>query len=93
MKELSKSYKLKSFIDPKMADLIKLLDNNGKSAVYKGVNIHAIYHYIDMIGATTKCTTSGQCSHHFDPSSSINNDTAYLQPVIAALCMRQKSIC
>ena len=30
--------------------------------------------------------------HHFGPPSSINNDTETIQPVIAALHMRQKSI-
>ena len=45
-----------------------------------------------MIGYTTSLTTSGQRSHHFVTLYSINNDTAYLQPVIADLCMRQKSI-
>ena len=46
-----------------------------------------------MIGAPTKLTTSIQCSHHFVPSSSINNDTEYLKLFIAALRMRQKIIC
>ena len=34
-----------------MTDIITLLDNNGKSAVYIGGNIHGIYHYLEMIGA------------------------------------------
>ena len=38
-------------------------------------------------------TTSSQLSHHFSPSSSRNDDAATLQIVIAALRMRQKSIC
>ena len=67
MKVLSKSDKLKVFISPKMTDLIKLLDNNRKSAVYTGRNINGIYIYLDMIGATTTLTTSVQCSHHFGP--------------------------
>ena len=46
-----------------------------------------------MIGAPTTLTASGQHSHHFSPSSSINNDAAYLQTVIAALRTRQNSIC
>ena len=46
-----------------------------------------------MIGAPTTLNTSGHRSHHFNPSSSRNNDAATLQPVIAALRMRQKSIC
>ena len=36
---------------------------------------------------------SGHCSHHFGPSSSINNYAATLQKVIAALRTRQKIIC
>ena len=46
-----------------------------------------------MIGSPTTLTTSGQRSHHFIPSSSINNYEATLQPFIAALHMIQKSIC
>ena len=46
-----------------------------------------------MIGAQTTLTTSGHHYHHFGPLSSSNNDTETLQPVIAALRMRQKSIC
>ena len=38
-------------------------------------------------------TTSGHRSHHFVSSSSSNNDATTLQPVIAALRMRQKIIC
>ena len=45
-----------------------------------------------MIGSPTTLTTSGQSSHHFGTSSSIKNDTASLQPVIADLCMRQNII-
>ena len=75
MEELSNSDKLKSFISPKMADIITLLDNNGNSVVYKGGNIHGIYRYIYMIGDPTTLTTSGQHSNNFGPSSSINNDT------------------
>ena len=36
MKALSKSDKMEAFIVPKMTDLIKFLDNNGKYAVYTG---------------------------------------------------------
>ena len=93
MKELSNSDKLKSFIAPNMTDLITFLDNNGKSPVYTGVNIHGIYRYLDMIGAPTTLTTPDHPSRHFGPSSSINNYTESLQPVIAALRTRQKSIC
>ena len=38
--DLSKSDKIKAFIVPKMTDLITFPDNNGKLAVYTGVNIH-----------------------------------------------------
>ena len=46
-----------------------------------------------MVVDPTTLTTSGQHSHHFFPLSSSKNDAATLQPVIAALCMRQKIIC
>ena len=46
-----------------------------------------------MIGAPTTLTTSGQHCRHFSLSCSINNDTAYIQLVIAAIHMIQKSIC
>ena len=36
MKALSNSNKLKEFIAPKMTDIIKFLENNGKSDVYTG---------------------------------------------------------
>ena len=75
MKALSKSDKLRSFIAPKMTDLITLPDNNGKSAVYKGGDIHGIYRYLDMIGSPTTLTTSGQLSNNSIPSSSRNNYT------------------
>ena len=42
---------------------------------------------------TATLTTPGQRSHHFVPSYCSNNDAATLQPVIAALRMRQKMIC
>ena len=45
-----------------------------------------------MIGAPTTLTNSIQPSHHCGPSYSINNDTASLQPVIAAFCTRQRII-
>ena len=72
----SNSKKLKSFIAPKMTYIITFLDKNRKSAVYTGVNIHGIYNYLEIIGATTTLTTSGQRSHHFGPSYSINNYTS-----------------
>ena len=41
-KALTKSEKLRAFIAPKTTDLITFLDNNVKSAVYMGGNIHGI---------------------------------------------------
>ena len=76
MKALTKSEKLKAFIAPNMTDLMTLLDNNDKSAVYTVGDIHGIYRYLDMIGAPTTLNTSGQRSHHFVPSSSSNNDAS-----------------
>ena len=67
IKALSKSNKLKSFIAPKMTDLITFLDNNRKYSVYKGVNIRGLYHYLDMIRDLTILTTPGQRSHNFGP--------------------------
>ena len=93
MKALTKSEKLRASIAENMAYLITFLDNNRKSTVYTGADIHGIYRYLEMIGDRTKFTTSGQRCHNFGPSSSSNNDAASPQPVIAALCMRQKSIC
>ena len=93
MKALSKSEKNKSLIAPNIKNLIKFLENNGKSAVYTGGYINVIYHYLEMIGDPPTFTTSCQRSHHFSPSYSINNDTASLQPVIADLSTRQKIIC
>ena len=74
MKALSKSDKLKVLIVPKMKYIIPFLENKLKSAVYTGGNIHRIYRYLDMIGAPTTLTTSGQCSHNFGPSSSTKKD-------------------
>ena len=93
MKELTKSDKLRAFIEPKMIDLITFLDKNRKSAVYEGGDIHGIYRYLDMIGDPTTLTTSGHRPRRFSPSSFSNNDAANLQPVIAALRMIQKIIC
>ena len=76
-----------------MTDLITFLDNNRKYAVYIGGDIHGIYRYIEIIGAQTTLTTSVQRSHHFGLSFSNNNDAATLQQFIAALHLRQKSIC
>ena len=69
MKALSKSDKLRAFIAPKMTDLITFLDNNGKSSVYTGRDIHGIYRYLDIIRASTTLTTVGHRFHHFCPSS------------------------
>ena len=93
MDSLTKSEKLRAFIAPKMTDLITSFDKNGKSAVYEGGDIHGIYRYLEIIGAPTILTTSGQRYHNFGPSSSSNNDVETLQPFIAALRMREKSIC
>ena len=93
MKALKESEKLRSFIAPKMTYRINSLDKNGKSTVYTGGDINGIYHYLDMIGAPTTLTTSGQRYHHFGTSSSRNNDAETLQPVISALHTRQKIIC
>ena len=49
-KALSNSDKIKAFIAPKMKYLIKFLDNNGKSAVFKGVYINGLYHYLESTG-------------------------------------------
>ena len=49
MEALEKSEKIRYFIAPKMTDLITFLDNNGKSAVYKGGDIQGIYRYLDWI--------------------------------------------
>ena len=87
IKTFSESNKIKASIVPKMTDLITLLDNNVKSAFYTEGNIHGLYCYLEIIGAPTTLTTSGQRSHNFGSSYSNNNYSAYLQPVIAALRM------
>ena len=87
-KSLSNSNKIKAFIAPKMTDTVKLPENNGKPAVYTGVNINGLYSYLEMVGSPTKFTTSCQWSHNFGPSYYTNNDTLTHQPVIAALRMR-----
>ena len=46
MKALTTSEKLRAFIAPKMIDLVTFLDNNGKSSVYTGGDIHGIYRYL-----------------------------------------------
>ena len=92
MNVFSKSNKLKAFIVPKTTDIIISLANNGKFAIYKGANICGLYCYLEIIGDSTTLTNSGQCSHHFGPSSFTNNDTATLHPVIAALRVIHKTI-
>ena len=42
IKAFTKSEKLRLFFAPKMIDLITFLDNNGKSDVYEGGDIHGI---------------------------------------------------
>ena len=42
---MSKCDELKAFIALKMTDIITFIDNNGKLAIYKGLNIHVIYSY------------------------------------------------
>ena len=93
MKALSKSDKLKSFIAPKMTDIITFLDNHGNSAIYTGVSIHGLYCYIEIIGSPSTLTTSSQSAHHFDPSYFINIDTQTLQPVIVDLHIHQEINC
>ena len=93
MKAFSKREKLKSFISPKMTDMITFLDKNEKSDLYIGGNIHRLYYYLEMIGYQSALTTSVQRSHNFGSSSSTKNDSETLQTFILALRMRQKSIC
>ena len=92
-KEFPKSDKLRNFIALKMKNLITFLDNNGKYAVYTGGEINGIYRYLEIIGFPTTLATSGKLSHQFIHSYTINNDTSYIQPVIASLRTRHKSIC
>ena len=93
MKALSKSDKRKAFIVPKMTYLITLPDNNGKWAIYEGVNIHERYNYLETIRSPNTLTTSVQIYYNFVPSSSTNNDTATLHPVTAYIHIIQKTIC
>ena len=93
MEELSKSDKIRAFIATNMTDLITFIENNGKYSVYKGGDIHVIYRYLDIIGAPTTMNNSGQRSHNLSPSFSSNKYAENLHPAIAALRMKQKSIC
>ena len=65
IKEFSNSNKLKAFIETKITDLIKLLENSGKPAIYIGENIYGIYCYLYIIGSSTNLTPSGQRYHNF----------------------------
>ena len=76
-----------------MTYIITFLYNNRKSYVYTGGYIPGIYLYLEMIVAPKTLTTSGQRSDYSSLLSSINNDAASLQLVVAALRMIQKSIC
>ena len=67
MKKFSDSDIPKAFIAPKMTYLIKLIDYNGNLSVYTGGDVHVLYNYLEMIGATNTLTTSCQCSNHFGP--------------------------
>ena len=58
-KALSKSDKIRALIAPKMTDLITFIDNNRKSDIYTGGDIHGIYRYLEMIGPPTTLTNSG----------------------------------
>ena len=78
MEEFSNSDIIKSFVAPNMTYLITFLDNNGKFSAYIGVNIHGVCSYLEIIGYPKTVTPSGQRSHHFGPSYSIKNYTAYL---------------
>ena len=51
-----------------MIDIIILLDNNLKLAICTGVNINALYHYIEVIVSPTALSTSGNLSCNFGPS-------------------------
>ena len=85
MKSLSKINNIKAFIGHNMTYLIILSESNGKSAVNTGRNITVLYQHLEIIGAPTTLTTSGQRSSNFGPSYSINNDAETIQPVISAL--------
>ena len=93
MEALSKRDKIKAPIATNIIYLITLLDNNGNLALYTGVNIHGIYHYLEMIGNPTTFNTLGYCSNHFGPSSYIKIDTKNIQPAIVSLSLKQRSIC
>ena len=60
MKALSNRDKLKAYVAPKMTDLITLLENNVKSAIYTGIHIHGLCSYLEIIGAPMILNTSSQ---------------------------------
>ena len=68
MEPLSKIDKIKAFIAPNMADIIKFLYNNRKLETNIEENIHGIYHYLENIGDPTTLTTSVQHSNYFSTS-------------------------
>ena len=82
MKSLSMNNKLEAFIVPKVIDLITSIGNNGKRDIYTGGNIYGLFCCLEMIEAKTTFTSSVQHFRNFCPSSSTNNDTATIHPVI-----------
>ena len=52
------SYQTSIPVHAKMTDIITLLDNNGKYAVYTGRKIHGIYLYPEIIGSPTTLRVS-----------------------------------
>ena len=93
MKSFPNSNKLKASIASNMIYIITFLDNSIKYTIYTGGNMNGIYSYLYIIGSPTALTTSVQIYHHFFPSYSINNDTAFIQPVISALLVLRNNIC
>ena len=90
MNTFSNFDKFKAFIAPNMKYFIIFLYNNVKLAIYPGGNIHVLYHYIEIIDALTKLTSSVQRSCHFITSPSINNDIETLHPVISDILIIHK---
>ena len=75
-----------------MIDLVTLPDNNGKLAIYKGGNIHGLYSYLEISGASNTFNNLGQISNKYSPPYPTNNDTEPPQAVIAYLCIRPNII-
>ena len=88
MKKISNFDKIESLIVPNIIDLIIFLDKTVKSDTYTGRFIRGICFHLDIIGATPNLNSSGQIYHPFGTSTSANNCTASLQPVIVALQVR-----